>query len=153
MLYLSKVESEMKPQVDQEILKVLGIRMKKADFASIDRLIRKGIPYRACNHVKKVLGLSNEELAHALGVSTRTLSLTERLKDNLPFVASDRIYRIARILVLAIEVFKKQEGAVEWLRSPQIALGGRTPFDTLLSEPGSKEVENLLGRIKYGVIS
>jgi hypothetical protein len=37
--------------------------------------------------------------------------------------------------------------AAEWMREQQFGLGGHTPFDLLLSEPGSEEVESLLGHI------
>ncbi len=40
-----------------------------------------------------------------------------------------------------------------WLRQPQFALGGRVPLEMLHTEAGTREVEDLLGRIEYGVIS
>jgi putative toxin-antitoxin system antitoxin component (TIGR02293 family) len=45
------------------------------------------------------------------------------------------------------------EKAAQWLRTPNRALGGEVPIDQLDTDLGSKEVENILGRIAYGVYS
>jgi putative toxin-antitoxin system antitoxin component (TIGR02293 family) len=42
---------------------------------------------------------------------------------------------------------------MSWLRSEQRALGYRVPFDLLATDPGADAVEDLLGRIEYGVIT
>ena len=68
-------------------------------------------------------------------------------------VTSDRLYRIARIFALAIDVFRDKRTAAAWLRESQFGLGGRAPFMTLQTEAGTREVEELLGRIMHGVIS
>jgi uncharacterized protein (DUF2384 family) len=39
------------------------------------------------------------------------------------------------------------------LRSPQIGLGGAVPLAYAETELGAREVEDLLGRIEYGVYS
>ena len=40
-----------------------------------------------------------------------------------------------------------------WLRSQQLGLGGEVPLDYAESEVGAREVEDLLGRIEFGVYS
>ena len=40
-----------------------------------------------------------------------------------------------------------------WLTSPQVGLGGAIPLEYAETEVGAREVENLLGRIEYGVYS
>jgi putative toxin-antitoxin system antitoxin component (TIGR02293 family) len=45
------------------------------------------------------------------------------------------------------------ENALQWLRGGQRALGGRAPFELLGTDPGAEAVEDLLGRIEYGVIT
>jgi len=47
----------------------------------------------------------------------------------------------------AIAVLGGVEHAREWLRSPQFGLGGAVPLDYAQTEPGAREVENLLGSI------
>jgi putative toxin-antitoxin system antitoxin component (TIGR02293 family) len=43
--------------------------------------------------------------------------------------------------------------AALWLRTPNRALAGEVPIDQLDTDLGVKEVENILGRIAYGVYS
>ena len=51
----------------------------------------------------------------------------------------------------AVEVFGGIEQARQWLSSPQFGLGGAIPLEYARTEVGAREVENLLGRIGYGV--
>ena len=46
-----------------------------------------------------------------------------------------------------------EEKAVGWLRTPNRALGGERPLDQLDTDLGSRAVEDILGRIAYGVYS
>jgi putative toxin-antitoxin system antitoxin component (TIGR02293 family) len=126
-----------------------------------DALIKRGIPSRVMYHVKKEFNLTDEVLAVILGTSLRTIArrrkATETLhktsKERLSPVESDRLYRFARIIALAEEVFESKEDALEWLNSAQQGLGGTIPFEMLQTDAGAREVEELLVRIEYGVIS
>jgi putative toxin-antitoxin system antitoxin component (TIGR02293 family) len=53
----------------------------------------------------------------------------------------------------AVEVLESEEGARRWLNSPQVGLGGEIPLDYAQTEVGAREVEDLLGRIEFGVYS
>ncbi|MGV3772845.1 MAG: antitoxin Xre/MbcA/ParS toxin-binding domain-containing protein, partial [Verrucomicrobiales bacterium] len=66
---------------------------------------------------------------------------------------SDRVVRFARLFGLAVQVMESTEAARAWLNSPQYGLGGATPLDYAETEWGAREVEELLGRIEYGVYS
>ena len=46
-----------------------------------------------------------------------------------------------------------QERARAWFKEPKKALGMKTPLQYADTEPGAREVENLLGRLEYGVFS
>lgn len=130
--------------------KVLHHQIKGAlDF---DSFIREGLPWVAAVFVKDALRLTDAEFSKTLGISVRTLS---RLKttDRMPAVTGDRLYRIARIYAIAQEVFEEPEAAIRWLHSGQRGLGGRAPLEMIETEAGSREVENLLGRIEHGVMA
>ncbi|PKN17919.1 MAG: hypothetical protein CVU71_10330 [Deltaproteobacteria bacterium HGW-Deltaproteobacteria-6] len=58
-----------------------------------------------------------------------------------------------RLLQRAIDVFGDEEKAKQWFSSPQKALGGKTPLEYSESDVGAQEVEDLLGRIEWGVYS
>jgi putative toxin-antitoxin system antitoxin component (TIGR02293 family) len=118
------------------------------------------MPQAALYHVKKTFDLSDETLAAIIGVSLRTVARRRALsqKGNKPAarlspVESDRLYRFARILALAKDVFESREDAIEWLNSEQYGLGGAVPINMLQTDAGTREVEELLLRIEYGVIS
>jgi len=87
-------------------------------------------------------------------VSKRTLArIRKSPNQRLSSIASDRLYRLARIFSIACEVLEDEEKAKEWLRHQQVGLGGKTPLDLLRTGAGAKVVEDFLWRIEYGVIS
>ena len=126
-----------------------------------DALIKKGIPSRVMYHVKKKFNLTDEVLALIIGASLRTIARRRKAAEirhtasmeRLSPVESDRLYRFARIIALAEDVFESKEDALEWLNSAQHGLGGAVPFKMLQTDAGAREVEELLIRIEYGVIS
>lgn len=97
-------------------------------------------------------GLTLKELAVALDLSPRSLQRRRR-SGRLARYESDRLYRLARILALAAEYLGDHERALRWLKNPNRALGGTAPVMAIDTEPGARQVENILGRIAYGGIS
>ncbi|MDH4164237.1 MAG: DUF2384 domain-containing protein [Nitrospirota bacterium] len=143
---------------EQSIVSVLGgqtsLGRKIKSTLDLDKLIREGFPYKAGNHVRGLLNLPLPVFAGIIEVSERTLARVRNSPgQRLSAVASDRLYRLARIFSIACEVLEDEDKAREWLRRHQVGLGGKAPLDLLHTEAGSKEVENLLWRIEYGVIS
>lgn len=116
--------------------------------------VDEGLPPDSLERVKKTLGLSDAELGRALGISPKTIHrLRTGASGHLSTAASDRLYRIARLFVLANEVLEDEAAAREWLRSPKLGLADRTPLELMTTEAGSREVEALLIRIEHGVIA
>jgi putative toxin-antitoxin system antitoxin component (TIGR02293 family) len=66
---------------------------------------------------------------------------------------SDRTVRVARVYANAVEMIGDAEKAIEWLRTPNRALGGERPLDQLDTDVGAQMVDDVLGRIAYGVYS
>jgi putative toxin-antitoxin system antitoxin component (TIGR02293 family) len=136
--------------------KELGQKVRRPmDF---DALIKTGMPSGVLSHIKETFNLPDEVIARITGVSPRTVARRRKAQDatkieRLSPVESDRIYRFARIIALAEGVFDSKEEAIEWLKSSQQGLGGAIPFDLLQTDAGAREVEELLIRIDYGIIS
>jgi putative toxin-antitoxin system antitoxin component (TIGR02293 family) len=59
----------------------------------------------------------------------------------------------AQIAKLAREVFGGAEKAERWFASPVRALGAKTPLSQMSTKAGMRRVEQVLGRIAYGVYS
>ena len=122
-------------------------------ISDCDRIIRDGIPWESAADIKKELNLTDGELARILDVSERTLSRLRLSKKKMSASAGDRLYRLIHIFSLARKVFEESGPARDWLHHPQVGLGGRVPLEFIRTEAGAREVEDLLGRIEYGVIS
>jgi len=66
---------------------------------------------------------------------------------------SDRTVRMARVYANAVEMLGDEGKAIEWLGTPNRALGGESPLDQLDTDTGARMVEDILGRIAYGIYS
>ena len=60
--------------------------------------------------------------------------------------------RLMSMSVHAGEVFANQEKAIHWLRSPNPSLEGKTPLEAAQTDQGYRDVEDVLVRIKHGVL-
>jgi putative toxin-antitoxin system antitoxin component (TIGR02293 family) len=116
--------------------------------------VARGLPREAMERVKHALALTDAEIATAIGMSPKSVSrIRKGPRHALNRVWSDRLYRLARIYALAKDVLEDDGLACEWLWSPQVGLRNRIPLYLLTTEAGAREVEDLLGRIEYGVVS
>lgn len=120
------------------------------DLANI---VRKGLPADALAALGEKLELNQATLSGKVGIPTRTLTRRFSRHARLTAAESDRAVRMARVYTTAVEMLGDPEKAAGWLRTPNRALGGELPIDQLDTDLGSREVENLLGRIAYGVYS
>lgn len=116
------------------------------------RAIREGFPSMVVKKVMRTSGLTLKELADALDLSPRSLQRRRR-SGRLASFESDRLYRLARIVALADEFLGDHERAIRWLKRSNRSLGGISPVEALDTELGSRQVENILGRIAYGGVS
>ncbi|MBI1865132.1 MAG: DUF2384 domain-containing protein [Nitrospirae bacterium] len=116
-------------------------------------IVERGIPWKSLVHLKEALRLTDREFAHTLGISERTLTRKRGAGNRLNLIISDRLFRLARISAMAIEIFKTPQEAAAWLKEPQFGLGERVPLHLLRTEMGAREVEDLLGRLKHGVLA
>jgi putative toxin-antitoxin system antitoxin component (TIGR02293 family) len=131
--------------------KVLGTTVRKPD--ELAQLIRKGLPAGSLTALAAKLTVSNANLARQLGIPQRTMTRRLSEKSRLTAAESDRTVRLARIFAHAVEMIGDQTKAVQWLGTPNRALGGARPMDELDTDVGARSVEDLLGRIAYGVYS
>lgn len=131
--------------------KVLGTTIKTPD--DLTHLIRKGLPAGSITALAEKLHIGTSVLSRTLGIPQRTL--TRRLSQALLLspAESDRTVRMARVYANAVEMIGDKGKAIEWLNTPNRALGGERPLDQLDTDIGARAVEDVLGRIAYGVYS
>lgn len=115
-------------------------------------LVRRGISAGAVDAVVRVLGIGQAELARALDIPERTLA--RRKKEGvLNRDESGKLVRLAHVVERAVEVFEDEAAALDWLKSPNAALGGASPISLLDTDLGSDAVLDTLGRIEHGVFA
>ena len=131
--------------------KILGKVVTKPD--DLAELIRKGLPATSVRVLAERLDLGNSALSQKLGIPQRTLSRRLSQRSRLTAAESDRTVRLARVYANAVEMIGDEQKAAAWLQTPNRALGGERPLDQLDTDVGAREVEDILGRIAYGVYS
>lgn len=117
-------------------------------------MLLQGLPGQALWHLLDSLSVLRKtaSLEQAVGMSLRTF---QRRKDTpakpLSPEQSGRTWKFAGILAKATAVLGSQEAAERWLECPAIGLNQRRPIDLLATPAGVDLVEDLLGRLEYGV--
>jgi len=113
--------------------------------------LRKGLPSRSLESVSKQLGLSAIAAGALLGIPTRTLA--KRLHDGgrLTPDASQRVFRLSRVVALATHSLGSIEKARHWLQAPNRVLGHEVPLHLLDTDIGTEAVLEELGRIEHGI--
>jgi putative toxin-antitoxin system antitoxin component (TIGR02293 family) len=142
--------------VAEEVGRYLGgrrvlTRSIASDF-DLASLVQEQVPVDAAQAVLDAGLLTPEEL-HALVIPRRTLTKRRSTTGRLTTEESDHLVRVVRTLALAVECFQNTEKAANWLRRPNRALGAARPIDLLATDSGTRLVEDVLGRINYGVYS
>lgn len=135
------------------VLEVLGgtkVFRHRSDPAGVRTRIRDGLPYSALESVRERLHLSLPETAAILHTPLRTLARRRR-ERRLQAAESDRLYRLARVAAQAVMTFGNEEKAAAWLRRENRSLNNHAPLQLLDTEVGARQVEDVLGRIQYGV--
>jgi putative toxin-antitoxin system antitoxin component (TIGR02293 family) len=103
-------------------------------------------------NLQKALDLPLEKVASLLGMSRATLH-RRKIQGKIDKEESEKLVRYQRLRAKAEDVFGDAVSARAWLTHPQAGLGNAVPLDFAGTEIGAREVENLLGRIEYGVYS
>ncbi len=127
--------------------KIRGMTLEK-----LQAQVRIGLPYSALETVAAGFAIGPSDLIAVLHVPARTLARRKREKRLRPD-ESDRLFRLGRIAALAEEVLGTREKATRWLHQPNRALGNAVPLRQLDTEPGARQVEDLLLRIAHGAYS
>lgn len=114
--------------------------------------VRAGLPVAVFEALARALRVPEARLARVVGLSATTLGRRKRAGALAPD-EGDRVWRVAALFDRATQVFGGEEEAAAWLVDPNLALGDETPLALADTEPGARAVDDLLGRIEYGVYS
>ncbi|MGA2207739.1 MAG: antitoxin Xre/MbcA/ParS toxin-binding domain-containing protein [Terracidiphilus sp.] len=130
---------------------VLGRPVHKG--GALAELVREGLPVKALLLLAERLDVRQAEISEKIGIPKRTLTRRLQQHSRLTAAESDRAVRLAQVYSTAVETLGDGQKAASWLKTPNRALRGGRPLDQLDTDPGVREVEDVLGRIAYGVYS
>ncbi|MEM1095687.1 MAG: antitoxin Xre-like helix-turn-helix domain-containing protein [Bacteroidota bacterium] len=106
--------------------------------------VRTGISLAVYDSVRERMGIGSERLERLLGVSTRTLQRRRHAEDRLTAVESDRLWRLLHVFEQAKRALGSEDAVRQWLLNPHAHLGDEAPLDRLDTQPGLREVEDML---------
>ena len=112
---------------------------------------RQGVLRAEAGRVAALVGLTDKEMATALGLSA---SYLHRLKTDkrISQDASERLLLLENLLQHALDTFEGKAATVlGWLRAPLRELDHQTPWQTLDTVTGYQLVDRVLGRIDHGI--
>jgi putative toxin-antitoxin system antitoxin component (TIGR02293 family) len=139
------------------IAEVLGgrksLRQKVETSSDLAEATRAGLSVDSLDTLAEELSIQRLAVARLLGISERTLTRRATSSGRLTAAESDRVVRLARILALAKDTLGSMEKASRWLQTRNRALEGDRPIDRLDTDIGVRSVEQILGRIDYGLYS
>lgn len=111
--------------------------------------VREGLPFKTFERLRILLGLTVQEMGDVLSIPERT-SLRRKKAGRLSPEESDRLVRLAQLAQLTLVVFDYDSGrAVKWLTEPKSRLRGESPIVHADTEPGAREVEDMLYSIEF----
>ena len=112
---------------------------------------RQGLLRAEADRVAALVGITDKEMAAALGLSTsylHRLKLDQRISQD----ASERLLLLENLLQHALDTFEgKFDTVLNWLRSPLRELEYQTPLQILDTVTGYLLVDRVLGRIDHGI--
>ena len=133
----------------QGVLHDLGLT---PDPTALIAALKAGLDVRVFVDLARRLGVSEARLAEVAGIPPSTLTRRKRAGALTP-AEGEHVLRLAGLLERAAQVFDGEADGADWLRAPNLALGGDTPLALADTELGAREVDDLLGRLEHGVYS
>ncbi len=116
---------------DMDVVKLVHNRLP---VNVIDRLLAEGVTKQEINLI----------------TPPRTLAHRRANAEPLTIEESDRAVRLVRVVAQTESVFGDKEKAMAWLRKPMKRFEGITPIEMLVSDVGSRLVEEALVQIDEG---
>ncbi|HYM94427.1 MAG TPA: antitoxin Xre/MbcA/ParS toxin-binding domain-containing protein [Chitinophagaceae bacterium] len=121
------------------------------DFDLIS-LTREGIKKSTLKSLAGYLGISMEVMSRLLHTSHRNIQRKHE-EEILDTLKTEKVLELAAFAQRGIEVIGSRAGFIEWLHSPLVSLGNKTPVDYLDTSFGIQMVTKILGRLEQGVYS
>lgn len=132
----------------------LGIERKGDVSIRLATLVTQGLSTGAADALAGNLEMPASEFATKYVHIPKQTMARRKAKGKLNVDESDRVARFARLLKQATDMMEgDHDAAIRWLKSPHALLEDQTPLEYAVTETGAAEVQQLIGRVEYGVYS
>lgn len=131
---------------------ILNLTINLQNEMDLVNLTRAGIFKKAVTNMAARFGITQEKICDLLHISTRNF---QRIKEDthLDVYTSEQVIEMAHVYTKANKIFLTEEAVKQWFQTSNYALGNQKPLDLLDTSFGVKMVNDVLGRIEYGVYS
>jgi putative toxin-antitoxin system antitoxin component (TIGR02293 family) len=128
--------------------------LKKSLTGEFDliNLSRVGIKKSTLKSLAGYLGINMETMSELLHSSYRNIQRKDE-DELLDTLKTEKVLELASFAQRGIEVIGDKESFAEWLHSPLVSLGNKTPLNFLDTSFGIQLATRLLGRLEQGVYS
>ena len=126
--------------------------------------VEVGVPTHVVHMIADATGEPIGAVMDLIGVSPTTFRRKEEAKERLPDVAGHRVMGYLRVVATlrklleesgdpqAMKTFDVQAWVAQWVRVALPELGGKTPAEMLRNPEGQRAVEQVLERMRGGLV-
>jgi putative toxin-antitoxin system antitoxin component (TIGR02293 family) len=128
---------------------ILGVEIE--NDSSLEKIVDRGLPYQTLEMlIGQIFPRDRSKYYDVIPAS----NWNRRKKTGyLNSEESQKIERIARIFAYAIEIWGKEAKARYFMQKSHPMLEDRSPFQASLTELGARQVEDILNRIRFGIVA
>jgi putative toxin-antitoxin system antitoxin component (TIGR02293 family) len=138
-----------------KIQKALFQRFEKELSNPIAMVLKatSGLPVSVFDQMASVSLLSKNELAALIHITTKTIENYRAGKKKLNRPESEQLLQLLLLYKKGEEILGSITGFNNWLKLPQLTLGGLVPFQLLYTTGGIQLILEELYRIEYGALA
>jgi putative toxin-antitoxin system antitoxin component (TIGR02293 family) len=130
-----------------------SLALKADNVVALTNVLKSGLAFATLTRFQKKSRLPLTAILRVLQIPPRTLA-RRKVAGTLTSQESECLVRLAGLFDRAVALFEGAEpAAATWLQTPSKALGNCTPLQLAETEVGARAVEDLIGRLEYGVYS
>jgi putative toxin-antitoxin system antitoxin component (TIGR02293 family) len=112
--------------------------------------VKRGLAIQHLHQFLESTQLPREAVLKVLKLTNQDFENNQQLSPE----ESERLWRLAAVYERSFALFEgDSERTLQWLSTPQRAIGQDSPLEHVVTEPGAAEVRDLIGRIEHGVFS
>lgn len=116
--------------------------------------IRKGIPFKLFEQLRKLSPFTDSDWAEFLDISLKTIQ-RHKNEPNYVFksIHSEKILELTEVTQFGEQVFQDSAQFNDWLHTSNYTLGGMKPIELLKDSYGKELVLDELNRIDHGIFA